>query len=1037
MTIVTVPNATVPKGGTPRCTPAELEALRNILQQYLRKKWIQRSVSPYAAPVMLVPKKGDPPNSPGTRMVINYRPLNAVTIVGEVPLPVIEDVLLCLQGAKWFTTMDMEQGFHQVRMAPEDRHKTAFRTFMGQFEWCVMPFGLKGAPGTFQAIMNSMFFDLLGRGVVVYMDDVLLYSKTFEEHMELLECVLQRLLEHKMYPKFSKCKFATQSIEYLGYQVGADGLRPSPEKVSAIAVWPTELENDTQVRQFLGTVNYCRNFMGPEFAVLARPLQQLLKSGAQFLWTPEHSAAVQALKDRLINFTNLSLPDLSKPFVLRTDASGYAIGAVLEQDNKPIGFLSKRLTEVEMRYSTYEQELLAIIRALERWKHLLMTSETTVYTDHQALQYLTNLKADKPIRGKLARWLSFLDLFQRLTISYLPGATNVVADALSRCPLYAPKLSVSSSEQSSACATAGSAHSQQNIKSLTDQSSSASVSINLLVPLLLMRTRQATRHTPKDTAEVRSNIPKTSCSPEKAEPPLPGSPEMQGIGDEEWEKALQRCTEFGEAYRQAKETAPHPVLVEGVARFKLVERVLCIHLQGIWRICVPNFPSFRQRILYQHHDLPTAGHLGVTKTYLQLSRRFYWKGMREYTKLYVETCPRCRASKAISQKPAGLLQSLSIPSRRWSTISLDFIVGLPVSQEGYDAILSVVDSLSKMAHFIPTSSGLSTADFVCLFADRVVRYHGLPSTIISDRDSRFVSEFWRLFCQRFGMKRALSSAWHPQSDGQTERVNRTIEQMMRTYIQSREEDWPKLLPALELAYNCTPHSATGLSPFEVMIGENPVRSQDLDVVDQFPPTVTPPMTKAFRLLVDRAAAHLELAKNQQKAYADKSRRPLELSKGDMVWVSTRYMAPRGSRKFQQRYVGPYRVLERIGKVAYKLALPPSMPMHPVFHVSLLTPDRPRPADMTIPSEWEPTDEAPDGSPVYEVENILDQEGEGQNARYLVKWKGFPDSDATWEPLSNLTNCGALLRAFRASRTRAFRARARRHASSSPQRHRLP
>ena len=142
MTIITVPGATVPKGGTPRCTPQEIEALRETLQMYLRKKWIQRSSSPYAAPVMLVPKKGDPPGAPGSRMVINYRPLNAVTIVGEVPLPVIEDVLVCLQGAQWFTTMDMEQGFHQVRMAPEDRHKTAFRTFMGQFEWCVMPFGL-------------------------------------------------------------------------------------------------------------------------------------------------------------------------------------------------------------------------------------------------------------------------------------------------------------------------------------------------------------------------------------------------------------------------------------------------------------------------------------------------------------------------------------------------------------------------------------------------------------------------------------------------------------------------------------------------------------------------------------------------------------------------------------------------------------------------------------------------------------------------------------------------------------------------------
>ena len=164
-------------------------------------------------------------------------------------------------------------------MAPEDRHKTAFRTILGNFEWCVMPFGLKGAPSTFQAIMNSMFFDLLGNGVLVYMDDVLVYTKTFAEHLQLLDLVLQRLWEHKMCPKFSKCRFAVQFIEYLGYHIGADGVRPSPDKVKAISIWPTVLENDTQVRQFLGTMNYCRNFMGPEFAVHARPLQQLLKHG--------------------------------------------------------------------------------------------------------------------------------------------------------------------------------------------------------------------------------------------------------------------------------------------------------------------------------------------------------------------------------------------------------------------------------------------------------------------------------------------------------------------------------------------------------------------------------------------------------------------------------------------------------------------------------------------------------------------------------------------------------------------------------------
>ena len=280
-----------------------------------------------------------------------------------------------------------------------------------------------------------------------------------------------------------------------------------------------------------------------------------------------------------------------------------------------------------------------------------------------------------------------------------------------------------------------------------------------------------------------------------------------------------------------------------------------------------------------------------------------------------------------------------------------------------------------------------------------------------------------MFCQRFGIKRALSSDGHPQTDAQTERANRAIEQMLRTFIQSREENWTALLPALELAYNCSPHSATGLSSFEGMIGETPIRPQDLDLVDGFAPTVTPPMTKAFRALVGRAAAHLEQANLQQKAFADAFRRDLESSVGDRVWVFTRYMAQRGSAVFAQRYTGPFRIRQRIGKAAYQLDRPPSIQVYPAFHVSLLTADKPRPPEMQGDNDWQPIDEVGDGLPAYEVEHILDERGEKPTLQYLIKSERFPDSDATWEPAFHLDNCPALRRTFCAARNRA----ARRHA----------
>ncbi|KAL8273694.1 hypothetical protein Esti_002406 [Eimeria stiedai] len=261
---------------------------------------------------------------------------------------------------------------------------------------------------------------------------------------------------------------------------------------------------------------------------------------------------------------------------------------------------------------------------------------------------------------------------------------------------------------------------------------------------------------------------------------------------------------------------------------------------------------------------------------------------------------------------------------------------------------------------------LVSLHFVRLVADRVARYRGLPITTVADRDPPFVSEFRWLFCRDFGIDRTLSRAWQPQPDGQTERANRIIEQILRTCIQIREEEWPDILPALELDNNCTTYFATGLSPFEVMLGENPLRRQDVDLVDVFPPTLTPPTTKPFRLLVDLASSHLEQAKQDQKAFADASRRPLDFFVGDLVWVPTRNIAARGCPKLQQRYIGSYRILERIGPAAYKLQLPPSMPIHTVFDVSLLSSHRRRPQDMASPPQREPIGKASDGVPLTET-----------------------------------------------------------------------
>ncbi|CDJ70183.1 hypothetical protein ENH_00079340 [Eimeria necatrix] len=331
-----------------------------------------------------------------------------------------------LGGAKYFSTLDLEAGFHQIRMAKEDRWKTAFRSVLGLFEYRVMPFGLKGAPATFQANINAYLQLLLGQGVIAYLDDVLIYSSDLSGHVSLLRQVLSIFLRHQFYPKFRKCKFARQTITYLGYTVSPTGIKPAEDKIVGIRHWPEVLENETQVRQFLATINYCRMFMGSDYADVARPLVDLTRKDVSFKWTELHTQAVRQLKQRLIDFTTLRVPDTTKPFELYTDASGYAIGAVLEQDDKPIGFFSQVINPTQQRYSIYDQELMTLVTSLDKWLHLLRASRVTAFTDHQALTHLQRLQASKPLRGRTARWLDFLAEFPGLHITNPTQSRNLL-----------------------------------------------------------------------------------------------------------------------------------------------------------------------------------------------------------------------------------------------------------------------------------------------------------------------------------------------------------------------------------------------------------------------------------------------------------------------------------------------------------------------------------------------------------------------------------------------------------------------------------
>jgi hypothetical protein len=405
-----------------RLSPAEKEEVVRVLADLTRKGFIEASTSPYASPILFVRKKE------GTlRMVVDYRGINKLTIKNKYPLPRIDDLLDQLSGAQVFSSLDLMSGYHQIRITEQDVPKTAFRTPQGLFQFKVLPFGLTNAPATFQAVMNDVLKPLIGKCVLVYMDDILVYSKNEHEHAEHLRQVLQLLREHHLYCKLKKCSFFQREVSFLGHLVSGEGIRADPQKVHAVQSWPAP-RNIHELRCFLGLTNYFRKFI-LGYSVMARTLMDLLKQDVKWAWTQERQAAFQNLKTALTTAPVLQIPDFTKPFQVIADASGYALGAILLQEGRPVAFESRVLSSAEQNYPVGEQELLAVVHALRLWRCYLEGVHFTVITDHNPNVYLPTMPN---LSHRQARWSEFLQRFN-FEWQYKPGRTNC-ADPLSRRP---------------------------------------------------------------------------------------------------------------------------------------------------------------------------------------------------------------------------------------------------------------------------------------------------------------------------------------------------------------------------------------------------------------------------------------------------------------------------------------------------------------------------------------------------------------------------------------------------------------------------
>ena len=975
-----------------RLGPAEQDELEEQIKDLLAQGFIQPSCSPYGAPVLFVPKKDG-----RWRMCVDYRALNKQTIKDRYPLPRIDQLLDRLGQARVFSKLDLAQGYHQIAMAQDSIEKTAFCTNIGQWEYLVMPFGLCNAPSTFQRLMNEVFKKELNSFILVYLDDILIYSRSMEEHWDHLKCALDKLRRANLYGRLHKCEFIKDKVDYLGFEVGHDGIRTSPEKVRAILDWPRP-QSVHDIRSFVGLASYYRKFM-KGFSQLAKPLTDLTRDKVSWSWGESQESSFKALKVAIATAPILRLPDFERQFVITTDASDVAIGAILEQDFglglQPIAFSSRKLNSTEIRYSAYERELLGIVWAIGQWKHYFQTNHPIVIqTDHAPLRHLPSQTA---VNSRVWKWLAVLQGYD-VDIRHIPGKKNPadslsrqhVADALVRKTSvtdanasYVQKLRVAhdatdeevqaalhelfKSSPQGHSATAVQAQAQDQTNSVQDQDQIKSVSVLASTAISKIRLDD----------ELKNSLA----------------------------SAIRREMPYADVFTQLQAGARQVTYYD--VTYKILNSLLVMHDQkqdvslDFWRIIVPEDEGIKSRIIQELHSTPYSAHPGVQRTIGRVRQSFFWKGMTGDVRQFVENCPVCQMEKSDHQSAKGKLTSTQIPEEKWKEISIDFVTDLPLTSGRKDTILTIVDKATRMVHLVPCRKNITAVATAQLLWQHVVKLHGVPRAIYSDRGPQFTAASWQELWRLTGTGLKYSSAYHPQTQGVVERMNAVVSQTLRCLIHQMNEmkQWEILLPTVELVINSLPNSSTGFSPFYLNYGYEPVVPIQLLKGDEIARTESV-ATFAQRVASDwkLARENLERSVQLQAKYYDKRHRDVSYKAGDLVLLSTRNLRLKGvPAKLQKRFVGPFKIIERIGQQAYRLALPIDWKIHPVFHVSLLKDWKSAAVheDLAVSQN----DDLEIEEPYWEVERILRWRKIKRKNKiikeYLVLWKGFPIDEASW------------------------------------------
>ena len=888
----------------PRRVPLhKLEVVESALQEMEEKGVIRASHSPWSAPIVIVQKKDG-----SARFCVDYRALNEKTRKDAYPIPRVEDNLDALEGSRWFSTLDLAAGYWQVAVAEKDKPKTAFTTKFGLYEFNVLPFGLTNGPATFQRLMERVLKGLQWRILVLYLDDIVIFSKTWEEHVQRLRQVFQRLREAGLKLKPKKCQLFRTQVGFLGHIIDGDGIHTDPDKIRTIQDWPTPSDLH-EVRVFLGLTSYYRRFV-KDYASVASPLYELTRKGVEFEWQEPQEQAFQDLKRSLVEHTRLAYPQLDGgEYILDTDASGNAIGAVLSQvqdgEEQVLAFGSRCLSEPERNYCVTRKELLAVVYFMCYYKHYLLGTTVTVRSDHGSLRWLKNMRNPT---GQVARWIERLAPFN-WQIVHRAGKQHSNADALSRkrcegdCPQCVRMWSPADSELY---------RNQQLLSELEEQA----VTINrgkTTKPAVTESNREwdAALNNMWDREELLAATSRDSILGEL----------LCWAARPNWEEIAGKSREVKHYWQLWP--SRKVVVSNGLIWYRWDEAG-----SFQWKLVIPRV--YQSQVLTAFHDLPSAGHLGEKRSVHSMRKApVYWFQCYQDMRLHCRCCEECLRCKPMQKKARAPMQSFTAgePVER---MALDIMGELHQTKDGNRYILVVMDYFTKYAHLIPLPNHQAKTVALALVKEVFTKV-GIPRSLHSDRGTDFMSQLFQETCRLFNVEKTHTTPWRPQSDGMVERLNRTLGSMLKQYVSPQQDDWDEFLPLVALAYNSSRHSSTSYSPNYLMFGRDfrvplelvlPLPGEELDSnpgddsLDHF----ISRMAQVFKHVYGLTREHLHAAMKVQKHYYNRKAAVRKFQVGQSVWLYNPKRRKGRSPKLDKPWEGPYAVVRLLGEVLCEIQL---------------------------------------------------------------------------------------------------------------------